>query len=144
MKKTTLAASLPGVRRISWLPCGQLPSNVMLTAICGQYTSLFRADIREIPFSGTADFKHDRSILNGVRVEKSTLTFRSSMVLPEGERMAFVVELMNGAGLLIGAREPNYPQVESSFTAGSPSGEAAVRTYKVTHYDVKSALTVVL
>ncbi|MDE6022022.1 MAG: hypothetical protein K2G13_00825 [Muribaculaceae bacterium] len=138
------APSRPGVRRIYAIPCSQLFPNLMLSAICGGAYAMFRADLQQLSFSGTPTFTREGTILNGSRAQKSTLQFRSDFIAPEGVRMAFVVELVNGKVWLIGSREPNYPVVEYSDFSGEPSGEPAVRTYKITHTDIRSGIPVLL
>lgn len=139
-----VAQSLPGIRRISVIPCASLPRHLMLTAICGGAVSLFRESLHDIPFCGSPVYKREGTILNNSRAEKSTLEFRSDVRIPDGVPVAFVVECVGGAVWLIGAREPNYPVIEFSDTSGSTSGDPAVRTYKITHRDIKSGIPAVL
>lgn len=139
-----LPQSLPGIRRIYYTYCYSLPPRVMLTGLCGGAVVLFRDGLVPVPFAGEPVLKWDGSMENGSRVEKSTLTFRTSHALPEGVRIAFVVETFSGKSCLIGAREPNYPVVEYSETTGETAGEAAVRTYNISHIAVKSVIPVLL
>lgn len=136
--------SLPGVRRIHAVPCASLSPHLMLTAICGGAYAMFRKDLQPVPFAGKPTFKREGSLLNGSRAQKSVLEFRSDYVVPEGVRMAFVVELVNGQVLLIGSREPNYPVIEYNDFSGDPAGDPAVRTYTVTHTDIRSGIPVIL
>lgn len=138
------APSRPGIRRIYIVPCSSLSPNLMLTAICGGAYAMFRADLQQLSFSGKPTFTREGTILNGSRAQKSTLEFRSDFEMPEGTRIAFVVELVNGKVWLIGSREPNYPIVEYSDFSGDPAGDPAVRTYKVTHTDIRSGIPVLL
>lgn len=139
-----LPQSLPGIRRIYFTMCAALPPYVMLTGICGGAVAMYRDSLEKIPFAGIPTLKCDGTVVNGSRQEKSSLEFRTSGRLPDGVRLAFIVECVNGTSWLIGSREPNYPVVEYSDFSGDPSGSAAVRTYKITHIGVKSAIPVVL
>ncbi len=139
-----LAQSLPGVRRIYSIPCASLSPYLMLTAICGGACALFRPNLQEVPFAGTPSFTREGSIVKGSRAQQSTLEFRSDYIMPEGVRMAFVVELVNGNTWLIGTREPNYPVVEYKDYSGDPSGDPAVRTYRIKHTDIRSGIPVIL
>lgn len=136
--------SRAGIRHIYILPCRSLSPHLMLTAICGGVCSMFRPGLQEVPFAGKPTYKREGTTLNGSRAQKSTLEFRSDFVIPEGVRMAFVVELVNGSVRLIGSREPNYPVVEYSDYSGDPAGDPAVRTYQITHTDIHSGIPVLL
>lgn len=136
-------SSLPGIVKIQYLRCSDLQPNVMLASICGALITI-AATATDIKFFGQPSLKYDGSKLNGSRQEKSTLEFDTSDKLPEGERLAFVVTAVSGKQFLIGAREPGYPQVNYSETTGSPGGDPAVRTYKITHIAQKSVLPCVL
>lgn len=105
---------------------------------------MFRNYLQEIPFAGTPSFKREGSLINGSRAQKTTLEFRSNYIAPEGVRMAFIVELVNRQVWLIGTREPNYPLIEYSDSSGDPAGDPAVRTYKITHTDIRSGIPVLL
>lgn len=139
-----LAQSLPGIRRIYTCPCASLPSHLMLSAICGSAFAMFRSGLTRIPFAGMPTYRREGSVMNNSRAEKSTLEFRTDYPIPEDVRLAFVVECVNGDVRLIGTREPNYPVIEYTDTSGSPGGDPAVRTCKVTHTDIKSGIPVLL
>lgn len=139
-----IAQSRPGVRRIYAVPCATLSPNMMLTAICGGACAMFRKDLQRVPFAGKPTFTRDGTLLKGSRAQKSVLEFRSDYVMPEGVRMAFVVELVNGKVWLIGTREPNYPAIEYTDFSGDPAGDPAIRTYRITHTDIRSGIPVIL
>ncbi len=136
--------SLPGIRRIYYTPCLRLPDHLMIAAICGASATLYRAALTQISFSGTPSFTREGSILNNARAEKSTLEFRTTDYIPDGVRLAFIAECVNGYTWLIGTNEPNYPVIEFSDSSGSPGGDPAVRTYKITHTDIRSGIPAVL
>ena len=116
----------------------------MLGAICGAVAYLFREQLTPIPFGGVPKYQREGTLINGRRAEKSTLEFITDRHPDDSDRLAFIVERPGGDCILIGTREPNYPQVEYSDTTGAPDGDAAVRTYKITHTDIKSGLPLVL
>lgn len=95
-------------------------------------------------FFGMPSLKWDGSTVNGARQEKSTLEFSTTEKLPEGEPLAFVVTVASGKQYLVGAREPKYPLINYSETTGAPDGDAALRSYKITHVAQKSVLPCVL
>lgn len=139
-----LPQSLPGIRRIYTCHCSSLPSHLMLSAICGGTYAMYRSALTPVPFAGHPTYRREGTVMNNSRAEKSTLEFRTGSPLPEDVRLAIVVECVNGQVWLIGTREPNYPVIEYTDSSGSPGGDPAVRTCKVTHTDIKSGLPVLL
>lgn len=142
MKST--AQSLPGVRRIYAKPCRSLSPGLMMVALVGGATALFRTDLIEIPFTGRPSFRREATPVNGARAYTTTLTFRSAVRIPEYAPMAFIVEQVNGSVWLVGTLEPNYPVIEFVEDAGAPAGDPAVLTYTVRHTDIISGIPVIL
>lgn len=135
--------TLPGIVKIHVARCTDIQPNVMLTSICGVTVALV-LPVTQIRFYGTPVCKWEGSKLNGARQEKSTLEFSTAEQLPEGERLAFILTLASGKQYLIGTREPKYPVITYTETSGAPDGDAALRTYKITHIAQKSVLPCVL
>lgn len=138
------APSQAGVLNIYYVAATSLPRHLMLTAICRGAYATYIDKLTEIPFSGKPIFTREGTLLKGVRAEKSSLEFRSDIELPEDMHIAFVVEQVNGKCWLIGTREPNYPIIEYSDYSGDPAGDPAIRTYKITHTDIRSGIPVIL
>lgn len=111
----------------------------MFASISGAVIDLSLPAIR-IKFFGTPSLKWEGSVVSGARQEKSTLEFTTDFRIPEGELLAFVVTTASSKQFLIGAREPKYPMIQYSDTTGAPDGDAALRTYKITHIAQKSVL----
>lgn len=135
--------TLPGIVKIQMVRCSDIQPHVMLTSICGALVALALPSV-SIKFYGRPTLKWEGSKVNGARQEKSTLEFSTTEKLPEGEWLAFVLTVASGKQYLVGAREPKYPQINYTDTAGAPDGEAAMRTYKITHIAQKSVLPCVL
>lgn len=135
--------NLPGIVKIQIIRCEDIQPHVMYASLCGAVVALALSAVT-IKFYGTPSLKWDGSLVNGSRQEKATLEFSTSDKLPEGERIAFVLTVASGKQYLIGSREPKYPQVNYTETAGAPDGDAALRTYKITHVAQKSVLPCVL
>lgn len=135
--------SLPGIVKIQWVRCSDISARIMFVSLAGAVVTL-ALDATLVRFFGTPSLKWDGSLVNGVRLEKSTLEFATADILPDGERIAFIVTTASGRQYIIGTREPKYPQVNYSETVGSPDGDAALRTYKVTHIAQKSVLPCIL
>lgn len=135
--------TLPGIVEICFIRCADIPPHSMLASMCNA-TVVLNLDSKPVKFYGFPQLKWEGGLTNGSRQEKSTLQFASSDILPENERIAFVVTTAGGNQYLIGAREPNYPIISFSESAGVPDGEAAVRTYTITHIAIKSIIPCIL
>ena len=131
--------TLPGIVKIEMVRCDQLPDNVMLTAITRGVVTLVLQP-QEVKFYGQPSLKWEGSLVNKAPQEKSTLEFRTPMRLRDDVRLAFIVTAASGKKYLIGSREGKYPVVTYTETTGAPDGEAALRTYKITHIARKSVL----
>ena len=135
--------TLPGIVRIQYTDCGNLQPNVMLQSIEG-LTIHLGLTAMNIDFYGHPKLEWDNSISSAGRIEKSTLEFSTTDIIPEKHRLAFIVTSASGRQFLIGSLEPKYPKIEFSETLGAPDGKAALRTYKITHSGLKSVLPCVL
>ena len=131
--------TLPGIVKIEVVRCDQLPDNVMLIAITRGVVTLVLQP-QEVKFYGQPSLKWEGSLVNKAPQEKSTLEFRTPMRLRDDVRLAFIVTAASGKKYLIGSREGKYPVVTYTETTGAPDGEAALRTYKITHIARKSVL----
>ena len=131
--------TIPGIVKIEVVRCSQLPANVMLTAITrGSVTLVLEPE--EVTFYGQPSLKWEGMLVNKAPQEKSTLEFKTPHRLHDDVRIAFIVTTASGKKYLIGSREGKYPVVTYTETTGSPDGEAALRTYKITHLARKSVL----
>lgn len=135
--------TLPGIVKIQIIRCADIQPHVMYASLCGAVVALALSAVT-VKFYGTPSQKWDGSLINNSRQEKATLEFSTSDKLPEGERLAFVLTVASGKQYLIGTREPKYPQISYSETAGEPDGSAALRTYKITLIAQKSVLPCIL
>lgn len=135
--------SIPGICKIEYVRCSDLPAGLMLHSICGCVVAL-AMPAHTIRFSGSPTLSWDGSKVNGMRQEKSTLEFNTPHPLPEGVNLAFIVTCASGKQYLIGAREGRFPKIEYSDTTGETGGSPAIRTYKITHIAQKSVLPCVL
>lgn len=134
---------LPGIVSISYTDCDNLQAHVMQQSISGAIIDL-ALPVVKIHFFGVPKCQWTGSLSSGCRQEKATLEFATADIIPEGRRLAFIITVASGRQFLIGSREPKYPQIEYTETTGSPSGDAALRTYKITHVALKSVLPCVL
>lgn len=131
--------TIPGIVKIEVVRCAQLPANVMLTAITrGSVTLVLEPE--EVTFYGQPTLKWEGLLVNKAPQEKSTLEFKTPHRLHDNVRIAFIVTAASGKKYLIGSREGKYPVVTYTETTGTPDGEAALRSYKITHLARKSVL----
>lgn len=131
--------TIPGIVKIEVVRCAELPANVMLTAITrGSVTLVLEPE--EVTFYGQPTLKWEGLLVNKAPQEKSTLEFKTPHRLHDNVRIAFIVTTASGKKYLIGSREGKYPVVTYTETTGTPDGEAALRTYKITHLARKSVL----
>lgn len=135
--------TLPGIVSIRYTDCDNLQPHVMQQSISGATIDLAVPSVK-IEFYGIPKCQWEGTLSEGCRQEKATLEFATSDIIPEGRHIAFIVTVASGRQFLIGSREPRYPKIQYTETTGSPSGDAAVRTYKITHVALKSVLTCVL
>lgn len=135
--------TIPGIVKIQAVRCADLQPHLMYLSASGAVAVLALPSV-PVEFFGTPSLKWDGSKTNGARVEKATLEFATADKLPENERLAFIVSTASGRQYLIGTREPKYPVVTYSETVGAPDGDAALRTYKITHIAPKSVLPCIL
>ena len=135
--------TLPGIVSICYTDCENLQPHVMQQSITGATIDLAVPTV-EINFYDIPKCQWSGTLSSGCRQEKATLEFKTSDTIPEGRRIAFIVTVASGRQFLIGSRESKYPQVKYSESTGSPSGDAAVRTYKITHVALKSVLPCIL
>lgn len=135
--------TLPGIVKIQMLRCADMAPHLMNQVLSGVPITI-AAPSTEIKFFGKPSLKWDGTLVNRGRQEKSTLEFKTRDIIPEGEYFAFVVTSPSGLQYLIGTREPKYPEINYSETVGAPDGDAALRTYKITHVALKSVLPCVL
>jgi hypothetical protein len=129
----------PGIRKIYYVKCEDLPANVMLKSITGMPISVI-ADKTEIPLYGSPFLSVTGSMTNGKIQEKATLKFATSATLPSSVHIAFLVLCNDGSKLIIGAREKKFPVISYTDTSGKVGGEAKLRSYEITHIAERTAL----
>lgn len=136
-------SSYPGVRKISFARCSQLPPLLMLAAIAGDIP-LVGGIFQPIKTFGTPVLKTEYSMVCNGRTAKASLQFDSLFRLPVGEHLAFLVECVNGRNVLIGFRERPYPVVNYSETSGKTDGDPALISYEINHTARATAIDILL
>lgn len=135
-----MRTQLPGIIKVGWLPSIYLTTHIPLKAL-SEVPIRINTDINwlELDKEGTIEITNTGD--PGQPDETATLTFRSPSPLPPPES-AFIAVRANGAAYLIGAREKPYPKLETTFTSGMTTGDAAGTEIKIQHRAVKAAVFV--
>lgn len=136
-------SQLPGITRIDFVKCNDLPRYCMLDALGGVTLALAIAHT-QISFVGEATLSWEASVVNGGPQEKSTLEFKTTEHLPTDNHLAFIVTTATGKQYLVGTHEKRYPVITYSDTTGTVTSSPSVRSYKITHVAIKSVLECIL
>lgn len=129
MKEST--NTVPGIKFIGWFKLTKLTvDRADLHAIAGE-SVLIMDDVRRLPVVGEAVCNVTRSHNNGQYTDKLTLEFKTpgDPMLPV--YAGFVIVTNEGKSYMVGTKE-QYPIIETDFGTGTPSGDPAAVTCKVT------------
>ena len=105
--------SLPAISVIGFLPCNELPPDVLLKYLSGMPISIFTSPT-PIEHYGNASCEAVSEYDNGSRLEKTTLNFTTADEVPERQDLAFIVRDAQGREYVIGQKERPFPIVEIS------------------------------
>lgn len=105
--------SLPAISFIGFLPCDELPPDVLLKYLSGMPISIFTSPT-PIEHYGNASCEAVSEYDNGSRLEKTTLKFTTADEVPERQGLAFIVRDAQGREYVIGQKERPFPMVEIS------------------------------
>ena len=133
--------SLPGIVRIAYLGCVNVPSNIEMRALVGIPSGVYDL-IHEVCFSGTPLCVTENEYDRHAQVEKTKLTFSSTDEIPIRQQLAFIVLDTNGQWWLIGHQEDPYPVIKRTHQTGEPDGEKAGNVYEVTFIGRKTLISV--
>lgn len=133
--------SLPGISRIAYLGCVNVPEHIEMKSLVGIPSGVYDM-ITEICFSGTPTCVCESEYDNHAQVEKATLTFYSTDDLPIRHALAFLALDANGQWWLLGHREAPYPTIRRTQQTGTPADERAVYTYEVSLIGRKALIPV--
>lgn len=135
-------AIYPGIRKIGYIPCSQLPLNMTLKSIAQMSVTLASIPITWFTTHGEPTCVATNSYKNGAREEKVTLGFKTLDDVPINLPIAIVCESVSGEKYIIGTYERPYPVITVSNNKGTTS-ESAEKTVEVTHKAMKTLLEVV-
>ena len=123
--------SLPGLKKVGYVPVSMLPSDIVFIALTGGTVPLFET-MTYFDVAPGAVCEVEEEYSNGVQVEQAKLKFSTLAAIPTNEPLAFVFVTMNDEQLLIGAREKPHATVKVASTTGLPDGGASIKSYTVT------------
>ena len=140
---TQILTAFPGIRKIWYADCKKLPTLLMPRSMAGELPFI-AASFIPVKFHGNALLETECLTDANGKSTTATITFNSLADIPLNRRLAFLVQTAGGEYRLVGTRERRYPVVSYTESSGTPDGEAACRTYKITHKDIDSAFRVLV
>jgi len=123
---------MPGVIAVRWIKAANLSSHLLEKYIAGVPVALGTIG-NELKLEDTASASGLNSVENNGLTSKAELEFKTMDEVPRDEDIAWAVQDADGNWWLIGTRERPFPVVEISQSTGTPGGDPAVATVKVTH-----------
>ena len=123
---------MPGVISVKWMHADELPPCVVEKYIAGLPVALGAVG-NELTLVSTGNAEGIESVEHNGLVGKATLEFKTLDQVPRDEDIVWAAQDADDCWWLIGARERPYPIVEVSQSTGTPGGDPAVATVKVTH-----------
>ena len=130
--------SLPGIKKIWYIPHNNLPDDVIYKAAVGMPVAL-PTTMTEITLKGEATCEVEQSPDNNCYIEKVKLSFPTLDDVPTQDFPAFIIQTIDGTRYVIGAKERPYPAVKITRSTGRPDGDPSVRKYEVS-FTAKKAL----
>ena len=131
--------SLPGIQKVWYIPCADLPDDVVYRSVAGIPISLLKISTVSINLKGEAVCEVEKSYDNNSYIEKAKLQFLTLDDVPTDQHPTFVIKTANNELYLLGAKERPYPTVKITSSTGQPDGDASVRKYEVS-FTAKKAL----
>lgn len=108
-----MTQSLPSICYIGYLPCSELPPDILNKYLAGMPVAI-NASPTPVEIYGDASCEAVSEHDNGSRLEKTTLKFTTADEVPEHQDLAFVVKDAQGKEYIIGQKEAPYSMVEIS------------------------------
>ena len=123
---------MPGIIAVKWMHADELSPHIREKFIAGLSVAIGAVG-NMLTLVDTGSTEGLRSEENNGLVGKATLEFKTLDDVPTDEDIVWAAQDADENWWLIGARERPYPKEEMSNSAGTPGGEPAVATVKVTH-----------
>lgn len=123
---------MPGIIAVKWMHAEEVAPHIREKFVAGLPVAIGAVG-NMMTLVDVASAEGLRSLENNGLTGKATLEFKTLEVVPTDEDIVWAAQDADENWWLIGARERPYPIVEVSHSAGTPGGEPAVTTVKVTH-----------
>ena len=123
--------SLPGIVRIAYISCTDLPENGAMMACVGAPAVVQASQLTDISIEGEPTCEADTDFDNNSTLQKVKLKFQTLDHISVNIPHAFVIVSANGQQYIIGTRERPYPIVKVNTKTGLPSGDPSVMIYEV-------------
>lgn len=133
--------TIPGIKAIYMVPRSKLQSAMEYKDEVGIPIAIY-TDLKEVCFCGNATCEAVRYNEKNGFVEKTTLKFMSSHVLPEFGKYAFIIKDAGGKAFCIGAKESPGVIVKRTRNIGTPDAEPTVMNYTITRNSIRSLIPV--
>jgi len=134
---------MPGIIRVMWLHASQLSPHMAEKHIAGVPVAVGSTP-NEIAIIKDASAKGVTAYENNGLICRATLEFSTSDEVPKDEDIVWLVQDADETWWLIGTKERNFPVTEVTRSAGSPGGEPAVATVKVSYSGLVALIPVAL
>ena len=130
--------SLPGITAISYLPCTNLPADLIYQALTDCPVTV-SASATEIELKSIPTCEVEESPDNNTQIEKAKLSFTTLDSLPTSTPLAFLIATVAGNHYILGAREKLYPTIKVTTNTSKPDSDAAVHRFEVS-FSARKAL----
>ena len=134
--------SLPGIQKVWYIPCADLPDDVVYRSVAGIPISLLKISTVSISLKGEAVCEVEKSYDNNSYIEKAKLQFLTLDDVPTDQHPSFAIKTANDEIYLIGAKERPYPTIKITRSTGQPDGDASIRKYEVSFTAKKAIATI--
>ena len=122
---------MPGIVAVKWIHADELPPHIVDKFIAGLPVALDAAG-NELELVEVGSAEGLETVEHNGLTGKATLEFKTLDDVPKEENIVWAAMDADGKWWLIGAREKPYPVVEATRRTGTPGGEPAVTSVKVT------------
>lgn len=123
---------MPGIIAVKWMHAEELSPCILEKFVAGLPVAL-SAIGNPLTLVDVGSAEGLQSVEHNGLVGKATLEFKTLDEVPRDEDIVWAAQDADENWWLIGARERPYPIVEVSQSTGTPGGDPAVATVKVTH-----------
>ena len=123
---------MPGIIAVKWMHADEVAPHIREKYIAGLPVAIGAVG-NMMTLVDVASAEGLTTVENNGLTAKATLEFKTLDDVPTDEDIVWAAQDADESWWLIGARERPYPIVEVSQSTGTPGGDPAVATVKITH-----------